>query len=71
MTVVRTTFASESTGLKARLPINYSSRNVLDQGFCFELEKYRPSELGSKIFRSKRSELRKKLGGAYERETFF
>ena len=39
-------------------------------GFCIELEEYRPSELGSKNFRSKRTELRKKLGGTYKRENF-
>ena len=44
---------------------NYS---VLDQVFCIELDKYRPSELGSIIFRSKRTVLRKNLGGTYKRE---
>ena len=29
--------------------------------FCIELKKYRPSELGIIIFRSKRQELRKKV----------
>ena len=38
--------------------------------FCIELEEYRPSELGSIIFRSKRTELQKKLGGTYKRENF-
>ena len=36
--------------------------------FCIELEKYRPFELGSTIFRSNRTELRKELGGTYKRE---
>ena len=39
-------------------------------GFCNDLEDYRPYELGSIIFRSKRSELRKKLGETYKRENF-
>ena len=34
--------------------------------FCIELEEYRPTELGSIIFRSKRTESRKKLGGNYK-----
>ena len=38
--------------------------------FCIELEEYRPSELGSIIFRSKGPDLRKKLGGTYKREKF-
>ena len=38
--------------------------------FCLELEEYRPFELGSIIFRSKRTELRKKFGGTYKREIF-
>ena len=39
-------------------------------GLCIELEEYRPSELGSIIFRSKGPDLRKKLGGTYKRENF-
>ena len=39
--------------------------------FAFELEEYRPSELGSIIFRSKGPDLRKKLRGTYKREKFF
>ena len=39
-------------------------------GFGIELEEYGPSELGSIIFMSKRTELRKKLGGTYKRENF-
>ena len=39
--------------------------------FCLELEGYRPLEHGSKIFRSKRTELRKKLGGTYKKENFW
>ena len=38
--------------------------------FCIELEEYRPSELGSIIFRPKGPDLRKKLGGTYRREIF-
>ena len=38
--------------------------------FCIELEEYWPFELGSKIFRSNRTEFRKKLGGTYKRENF-
>ena len=44
--------------------------SVLDRVFCIELEEYRPSELGSIIFRSKGPDLRKKLGGTYKRENF-
>ena len=40
------------------------------QVFCIELEEYRPSELGTKVFRSKRKEMRKKLGGTYKRESY-
>ena len=39
---------------------NFFSWNVSDRIFCIELEEYRPFELGSIIFRSKRTELRKK-----------
>ena len=38
--------------------------------FCIELEKYRPFQLESIIFRSKKTELRKKSGGTYKREIF-
>ena len=38
--------------------------------FCIELEEYWPFELGSIIFRSKRTEFRKQLGGTYKRENF-
>ena len=42
----------------------------LDRAFCVDLEDNRPSELGSIIFRSKGTELQKKLGGTYKRENF-
>ena len=38
--------------------------------FCIELEEYRSSKLRSIIFMSKRTELRKKLGGTYKRGYF-
>ena len=47
---------------------NFFNKSVLDRVFCIELEKYRPFELGSIIFRSKGPDLRKKLGGTYKRE---
>ena len=49
---------------------NLFNWNVLDWIFCIELEEYRPSKLGSIIFMSKRTDLRKKLGGTYKRGYF-
>ena len=49
---------------------NLFNWNVLDWIFCIELEEYWPSKLGSIIFMSKRTDLRKKLGGTYMRGYF-
>ena len=50
---------------------NFFSWNVLDWVFSIEIEEYRPSEQLELItFRSKRLDLRNKLGGTYNREKF-
>ena len=49
---------------------NFFNWDILDRVFCIDLEKYRPSKLGSIILRSIRQELRKKLGRTYKIENF-
>ena len=68
--MVETRSQKTSEERKEMLEVEVNTVEVLDRVFCIELEEYRPSELGSIIFRSKRTELRKKLGGTYKREIF-